>query len=162
MKKALYLLIAITLNFPPTTIAWEKASARDEAAIRDIAVSWEDAWNRHDIKALSTLVAEDVDFVNVAGIRLKNRKEFEQAHARLHQMKMKESVLTHKETHIKFVRPDLALVHVEWGMKGDRDLDGTPRQPRQGIFTWVMEKKKGTWRIIAAHNTNRSLAISSQ
>src|SRR6186713_767117 len=39
----------------------------DEQAIREIQGRWDDAWNRHDVKALSALVAEDVRFVNVAG-----------------------------------------------------------------------------------------------
>jgi ketosteroid isomerase-like protein len=40
----------------------------DEDEIRRIRARWDDAWNRHDIKALSALVAEDVRFVNVAGM----------------------------------------------------------------------------------------------
>jgi hypothetical protein len=69
-------------------------------------------------------------------------------------MQFKESVLTIKASHIKFIRPDVATAHVEWAMRGDKDPDGTPRQPRQGIFTWVLEKRNGKWLIIAAHNTN--------
>jgi len=156
MKRAPYLPIAIALIFT-LTLARPKGSSADEKAIKDIAVRWQDAWNRHDVKALSTLVAEDVDFVNVAGIWLKNRKEFEEAHTRVHQMQMKDSVLTNRETQIRFVRPDIAVVHVEWGMKGDKDPDGTPRQSRQGILTWVVEKQNGKWLIIAAHNTNLSV-----
>jgi hypothetical protein len=45
----------------------------DEDEIRTIQAGWDDAWNRHDIKALSALVAEDVRFVNVAGVVLNGR-----------------------------------------------------------------------------------------
>jgi len=47
-------------------------------------------------------------------------------------------------------------VHVSWGLKGDKDPDGSPRQPREGIFTWVAVKERGNWLIRAAQNTNRS------
>ena len=153
MKRLPSLLIAIAL-IAPLAIAQIRASASDKAAIKETATSFQEAWNRHDMQALSALVAEDVDFITVGGAWLKNRKEFEEHHARTHQVQFKESVLTIKESHIKFIRPDIATAHVEWSMKGDRDPDGTPRQPRQGIFTWVVEKQSGKWLIIAAHNTN--------
>ncbi len=53
------------------------APADDEKAIREVQALWDDAWNRHDIKALGALVEEDVRFVNVAGIVLNGRGEFE-------------------------------------------------------------------------------------
>jgi hypothetical protein len=34
----------------------------DEAAIRNIQAHWDEAWNRHEVQALSALVAEDVGF----------------------------------------------------------------------------------------------------
>ncbi len=119
-----------------------------------IAQKWQDAWNRHDMKALAALVAENVDFITVGGTWLKSQKNFEEHHATRHQMQFKESIWTTKNAEVKFIRPDVAVVHVKWGMKSDKDLDGTPRQPRDGIFTWVLEKRKGQWLIIAAQNTN--------
>jgi len=43
---------------------------------------------------------------------------------------------------VKYVKPDLAIMHIRWGIKGDFDHDGTPREPRHGIFTWVVIKEK--------------------
>ncbi|HZM90297.1 MAG TPA: SgcJ/EcaC family oxidoreductase [Blastocatellia bacterium] len=153
MKRSPALLSAIVL-IGLLAIAQTKTGTRDQGEINNLAICFEDAWNRHDIQTLSALVAEAVDFITVGGGWLKNRKEFEEHHARTHQVQFKESVLTIKKSHIKFIRPDIATAHVEWAMKGDKDPDGTPRQPRQGIFTWVVEKQNGKWLIIAAHNTN--------
>ena len=105
------------------------------------------------LEALAALVAEDVDLITVAGTWLRNRKEFEEDHAKSHQMMLKESVLTMNNTRVKFIRPDVAVAHVEWGIKGVREQDGTPRQPQKGIFTWVLEKRRGIWSIIVAQNT---------
>ena len=107
------------------------------------------------MKALSALVAEDVDFITVGGKWRKNRKEFEEHHINERsEMQKKESVWTTKNTEVKFIKPDVAVAIVEWGIKGDKDPDGTPRQPRQGISTWVVEKRKGKWLIIDIQNTN--------
>ncbi len=153
MKRVSIILIVLILIALPVA-AQTKGNAKDQEAIKSIALKWQDAWNRHDMKTLATLLAEDVDFVTVSGTWQKSPKEFEEYYAKRHEMQYKESVWTLKNTEVKFIKPDVALAHVEWSMKGDKDADGTPRQPRQGIFTWVLEKRKGNWIIIASQNTN--------
>jgi uncharacterized protein (TIGR02246 family) len=153
MRTVFALSITITL-WTCLGLAATGARRTDEQAIKQIAMDWHDAWNRHDMKSLTALVAEDVDFVNVGGKWLKGRKEFEEHHAQRHQMQFKESVWTTTDTHIRFLKPDVAVVHVNWSLRGDRDPDGTPRQPRRGVFTWVVEKREGKWLIVAAQNTN--------
>ena len=154
MNRVAILLIILTLIALPVA-AQMKGNAKDQKAIKSIALKWQDAWNRHDWKALSAFVAEDVDFIAVGGKWLKNRKEFEEHHSnKPHEMRYKESVWTTKNTEVKFIRLDVAVAIVEWDIIGDKDPDGTPRLPRQGISTWVVEKRKGKWLIISIQNTN--------
>src|SRR5687767_9282769 len=153
MNRVSILLIVLTLALP--VAAQTKGNAKDQEAIKSIALKWQDSWNRHDMQALTALVADDVDFITVAGNWRKNRKEFEEHHAnKRHEMQYNESIWTTKHIEVKFIRADVAVAHVEWIIKGDKDPDGTPRQPRQGISTWVVERQKGKWLIIATHNTN--------
>lgn len=126
----------------------------DEDEIRTIQARWDDAWNRHDIKALSALVAEDVRFVNVAGHVLNGRDEFEKLQTRTHATQFKDSVRTATGTDIKFVTADIAVAHVRWGMSGDKDADGTRRPPRNGVMMQVLVKRNGAWTIVAVQNTN--------
>lgn len=58
--------------------------AGDEAAIKQLGIKWQDAWNERDAKSMSSLVAEDIDFVTVLGPKgwLKGRAQFEEVHAR--------------------------------------------------------------------------------
>jgi uncharacterized protein (TIGR02246 family) len=143
-------LIFLGLAVSPTSAT----QADDEAAIREIQARWDDAWNRHDVKALSALVAEDVRFVNVAGQVLTGRGQFEGLQTRTHAMQFKESVRTVSGTEIKFLTPDIAVAHISWGMRGDKDADGTPRQPRHGVMMQVLMKRDGKWTVVAAQNTN--------
>jgi uncharacterized protein (TIGR02246 family) len=126
----------------------------DEDEIRKIQTRWDDAWNRHDIKALSALVADDVRFVNVAGNVLNGREEFEKLQTRTHATQFKDSVRTVTGTEIKFLTPDIAVAHIKWGMIGDKDADGTPRPPRDGVMMQVLVKRAGAWTIVAVQNTN--------
>jgi uncharacterized protein (TIGR02246 family) len=143
-------LIVVLLAVAPVS----SDQADDEKAIRAIQSNWDEAWNRNDVKALSSLVAEDVRFVNVAGQVLTGRREFEALQSRTHAMQFKESVRSVTGTDIKFLTPDIAVAHVRWGMKGDKDPDGTPRQPRNGVMMQVLMRRDGKWTVVAAQNTN--------
>lgn len=67
----------------------------------------------------------------------------------------KDSIWKTANTQIRFLKPDVAIVHVNWGITGDRNADGTPRKAsRDGIFTQVIVKQNGQWQIRASQNTN--------
>jgi uncharacterized protein (TIGR02246 family) len=126
----------------------------EEREIRAIAVRWQQAWNTHDMKALAALFTADADFVNVGARHWKGRSEIQAQHAaRLEQFIG--SVWTTKEITVQFLKPDIAVAHITWGMRGDKDPDGTPRQPREGLFTWVVVRQGGNWLVRAAQNTNQ-------
>jgi conserved hypothetical protein len=129
--------------------------AADEAAIKDLGRRWQDAWNKRDADALTALLAEDVDFVTVLGPRgwMKGHAQFHEAHARMFRTLFTDSHWTTNETHVKFIRPDLAIQRVLWSTTGDRVRHVKHGEPRNGIFTWVVEKRNGQWLIIASQNT---------
>ena len=55
---------------------------------------------------------------------------------------------------MRFIRPDLALIHWSWRIQGDKNADGSARPPRFGLITMPAEKRKGTWLVVVAQNTN--------
>ncbi|MDE1854132.1 MAG: SgcJ/EcaC family oxidoreductase [Thaumarchaeota archaeon] len=124
------------------------------AAIESLEKAWCDAWNAHDMEALTALLHPDVDFVTVGGTWLRGKKEFKEHHALYHATSFKHSTFTVNRTSVKFLRPDLALTHVRWRLEGDFNPDGTPRNPRTGIFTQILRKSGDGWLILASHNTN--------
>ena len=129
-------------------------SSDDQKAICEIERQWQDAWNRHDMKAAAALFTEDADFVNVNGRFWKGRDVIESNHVETHATMFKDSIWTTVGTSIRFLTPDVALVHVKWGLRGDTNPNGTARPPREGFFTQVFVKRNGGWLITASHNTN--------
>jgi len=154
MKKLLTLLLAGTCGCLPL-IAQDKGNASDRTAIEALGKSWQETWNRHDMEALSLLLTEDVDFVSVLGPKgwLKRRKQWLAVHAKMYTTYFTDSVWTTKETQIKFLRPNLAVAHVLWSTAGDELRHVKHGDPREGIFTWVVEKRDGKWLIVASQNT---------
>jgi uncharacterized protein (TIGR02246 family) len=120
MKSRTFLLIVLILVVLPAA-AQTNGNAKDKEAIKNIALNWQDSWNQHDMKAIAALVAEDVDLITVGGTWLKSRREFEEDHAKSHKMMLKESILTTKNTEVKFIKSDVAVAHVEWSIKGVKD-----------------------------------------
>src|SRR5271170_3190829 len=126
----------------------------DEAAVRNVPQAFAAAWAKHDGHQLAKIMSEDVDFVNVGGDWLRGRADFELYHTRLLSGRFRESELTPIETAVRFLRRDLAVLHWSWRIQGDRNEDLTPRKPRYGLFTMIVEKRGGAWLVVAAQNTN--------
>jgi uncharacterized protein (TIGR02246 family) len=128
--------------------------SQDEAEIRNVETRFQEAWNHHDAKAFANLCTEDGDVVNVVGWWWNGRSQIEKKVSDAHAFIFRESTLTHNEVHIKFLTPQIAVVHVRWSMVGHKSPDGTPGQPRKGIDTQVLQKQAGKWLIAAFHNTD--------
>jgi uncharacterized protein (TIGR02246 family) len=120
----------------------------DEKALRQIVKQLEDGWNAHDGKAFAAPFASDADYVVVNGMHIKGREEIERGHAGIFASIYKESRNVSAVKSVRFLRPDVAVVHVEWTLE--------PRpgaEKMRAINTMVMTKDGGKWSIAAFHNT---------
>jgi len=99
-------------------------------------------------------MADDVDFVNVGAGWTHGKADFELYHTRLLSGRFKESILTPRDTAVRFLKPGVGVLHWSWSVAGDRNEDLTPRKPRFGLFTMVVEKRGNAWLVVAAQNAN--------
>lgn len=129
-------------------------SAADEQAVREVADRFKLAWNTHDMNVLGSITTDDVDFVNVAGLHWKGREQVVREHAERHKVRFRNSVWTNNTIAVQFLRPDMALVHIEWQTHGDLDFDLKPWPPRKGIFSWLVMKTGVDWKIRSVQNTD--------
>jgi uncharacterized protein (TIGR02246 family) len=104
------------------------------------------------VHALAAIMAEDLDFVTVGLTWLHGRADFEKYHTRLLDGRFKEITRTVLETHVQFVRPDVAVVRHSWTIQGDKNVDGSARPQRFGLMTMVADKRNGVW-VVAACKT---------
>ena len=93
---------------------------------------------------------------------MKSQAQFKEAHVRMFKTPFTESEWTTQGVDVKFPRPDLAFARVLWSTTGDRVRQVKHGEPRQGIFTGVVEKREGTWRIIATQNTESMPVLPGQ
>jgi uncharacterized protein (TIGR02246 family) len=129
------------------------SSEEETAAIRQVEMQQQEAWNRHDAKAYANLFSEDGDCVNVVGWWWKGRAEIEKKLTAAYAFVFRESVLTITDVDVKFPAPEMAIAHVRWTMVGARTPGALPK-PQQGIQTQLLQRQKGKWLIVAFQNTN--------
>jgi uncharacterized protein (TIGR02246 family) len=138
----------------------EASAATDRGEIERLATGFTNSWNSHDMAQFAGLFAHDANFVNVVGMWWKNREEIEKAHAYSHSTFFKTSRLSGQIAGLKFLRTDVATVHILWELVGQIEPDGSVAQPRKGILLLVCGKQDGAWHIHTAQNTDIVAALT--
>lgn len=153
-----FVCVALCFLLLSATAAQAQSKA-DEEAVGKLPQEFCDAWAKHDGHTLARIMAEDMDFVTVAGTYLHGRADFETFLVRLLSGRFKDSTMTALKTTTRFLRPDMAVLHWSWKIEGDRNRDDSARQPRYGMMTLVAEKKNGNWLVVVGQNTNAVLGV---
>ncbi len=130
------------------------AQSADEQSIKAIEQVWDDGWNRHDAKMMASVLADDADFVTVGGRKFKGRAAFQAYQEQTQGAQFAASTRRTIETNVRFLTPEIGIVHTRASISGDKNRDGSTRQPREVQMTRVVMKRDGRWLVVAAHNTN--------
>ncbi len=126
---------------------------QDEEAIRRIVAEMTDGFNRHDARAATRMYAPDADFVSVRGEAAAGSMEIEEKLAAIFATRAGGAVLTTLDVKVRFVRPDVALVHVLNELGGLVALNGKKLPAHRELSIRVFVKDDGAWRVAAFHNT---------
>jgi uncharacterized protein (TIGR02246 family) len=143
---ALLALFALVLAAPP--LRAQPVNSADEAAIRENVKHLEDGWNTKSGALFAKPFAEDADYVVINGMYIKGRAVIETQHQRIFDTIYKETKIKLTVKQIRFLRPDVAVVHVS----GHRD-GPTSELTQDAMLTLVMTKEKQGWTIAAFQNT---------
>ncbi|MCT1828952.1 SgcJ/EcaC family oxidoreductase [Brevibacterium luteolum] len=120
----------------------------------DVVQRWEAAWNSADAEALAGLFAEDAEFVNVVGLWWHDRERIREAHAYGFSTIFPGSTITMGTPRVRMVGDRAATVHSKWRLCGQISTGGEPADEREGIFTFVLERREDGWIVVAAQNTD--------
>lgn len=127
------------------------ANQADEAAIRELFQQLLDDWGRGDGYAYGSRFTEDADYVAFDGSHTRGRDQIAASHQQLFDRLMKGTRLVGRVEQIRFLSPEIALVHATGGTIFPGEAQ--PRPSRNSIQTFVATKREGGWRFTAFHNT---------
>ena len=129
-----------------------KTADKDRAAIEKTVQSYMDSWNTHNVHAVAMIYAEDCDFVNNFGDVTHGRAGMEAAFGPFMTGVYSDTHQTGSVRSIRFLKPDVAAVDVDWEMTGAKNQDGTMRPTRKGMHNLIMTKQNdGSWLITLMH-----------
>jgi len=145
MMKTLVFVTLLMLGFSGQTVDTQSV---DEAAMRDSVKQMETGWNTKSGAVFAKPFAEDADYVVINGMYIKGRAAIETGHQRIFDTIYKDTTLSLTVKQIRFLRPDVAVVHVSGQRLGPgKDLN------QEAMITIVMTKQKDGWLIAAFQNT---------
>jgi uncharacterized protein (TIGR02246 family) len=124
----------------------------DEEAVRNLPQAFAAAFSGHDGHQLARLMADDIDFVTVGATWIHGKSDFEKYHSRLLNGRFHGIHMDVLQVAVRFLRPDIAIVHWSWTGTGDKNPDGSARQRRYGMMTMVAQKRSDRWLIVASQN----------
>lgn len=146
MKLALVTVLLLTI-LGNSVLAQDIRSA-DEAAIRENVKQLETGWNTKKGAVFAKPFAEDADYVVINGMFFKGRNAIETGHQQIFDTIYKDTTITLNVKQIRFLRPDVAVVHVNGHRSGP-----TKELVQDALLTLVMTKEKEVWTIAAFQNT---------
>jgi uncharacterized protein (TIGR02246 family) len=136
----------------PDGMAQTQKHSKDEDIIRRFLLERIEAFNRHE-GPQAAVYTSDADFVNVYGMWRKGPAEIEGRQKERMETVLKNAKITLIDLRIRFVRPDVAIVHQKHEMSGMLDAEGRTMPPHQELGIRVMVKEHGQWLTTAFHNT---------
>jgi uncharacterized protein (TIGR02246 family) len=134
-------------------VAQTAARSGDENAIKRICLERIDRFNSKHEPPQATEFTPDADFVNVYGMWRKGRAEIEARQGERMRTVLREARITLLDLRIRFIRPDVAVVHQTHEMSGMLNPDGQRMPPHQERSIRVLVKERGKWLTTAFHNT---------
>ncbi|MBB5913460.1 uncharacterized protein (TIGR02246 family) [Nocardia transvalensis] len=122
----------------------------DELAVRTVLDRVHAAWAAGDAAAFAAEFTPDADYVTFLGTHHLGRADIEACHVPLFEKFQKGSRLDGDITQVRFLGPDVALVHgVGAVVKGKQRRNSRNTK----VQTWVLVRRDGEWEISAFHNT---------
>lgn len=128
-----------------------EAEAIDEAVIRGLFQELLAAWGRGDGTGYGSLFTEDADYVAFDGSHTKGRRQIVSSHQELFDRWLKGTRLTGHIESLRFLSPDVAMVHAIGGTVFPGE--SKPRPSRDSIQTLIATRGTDGWRFQAFHNT---------
>lgn len=140
----------------------EVTAKDDEAALRESVLAMTEAFNARDDATLMKIATPDADFVTVVGRWTPGTSAYVQSRRSRFDGPLKNAKLRLLETHVRFIRADVAIVHVRHEISGMLDAAGNVLPAHPELSTRVYVKDGERWLMTAFHNTGLPARLQPQ
>jgi uncharacterized protein (TIGR02246 family) len=142
-----------TLGYVAMVGAQQTGAATDEQAIRQVITEMTEGFNSHDGRAATRMYMPEARLVTVRGEVMEGQAAIEKGLTSIFETRAKTAKHRTLNVSIRFLRPDVALVHVTNELSGLVAPDGAALPSHQELSLRVFAKQDGHWQVAAFHNT---------
>jgi uncharacterized protein (TIGR02246 family) len=125
----------------------------EEQAVRDLYTELMDGWNCGSGEDFAAVFTEDGDLVAFDGTHFKGREEIAPFHQELFDKWLRGSRLVGKVKDVRFLSPDVALMHAVGSMVMRGKSEPSPERDSIQTLVAVREEGREEWRLAAFQNT---------
>ncbi len=150
MKRMFILAAAMFTAVTGTALSADK-SVSDDAAIRALPQRITEGWNQGNGKTIGGVYAQDGTLVAGDGTVTRGSEAIGDYHDRLFANFLKGTRLTVEVTDVRFLTPEIALMHTYGGILWPGEQKLAPGN--DGIQSFVTVKQDGVWRVLLFQNT---------
>ena len=144
------LIFVLIISAAVTNAQKTDDKSADETAIRAQVEQMMKGWNAKNGVEFAKPFAEDADYVVINGRQIKGRTAIAKAHQGIFDTIYKNSTISYTVETIRFLRSDVAVVHVAGSLKV---TEGDSNRTTNARITLVVTKTDGKWEIAAFQNT---------
>jgi uncharacterized protein (TIGR02246 family) len=131
--------------------SWAQDTAADEEALDELHQSYKQAWENRDAAAIAALYTEDADTISETGEVASGRMAIQEAIQKELAEVPEGAHLELEHLSTQFVRPTVAVADGTWEVTGiPAPPEGQQGMPTKGLYTVVLVKQDGTWRVAAS------------
>jgi uncharacterized protein (TIGR02246 family) len=136
-----------------TTLHAVSASSGEDEAIRGAAQDYCNAWNRHDMKALGDVFADDAQWVNIVGMHWRGKTAVVAAHTAYHRTFFQTTGVDMADIESREIAPGVAAAVILLKVDPFTPPDGITRPRSEDRLSLILTKQAGRWLIAHGHNT---------
>jgi uncharacterized protein (TIGR02246 family) len=125
----------------------------EEQAVRELYTELMDGWNCGSGEDFAAVFTEDGDLVAFDGTHFKGREEIAPFHQELFDKWLRGSRLVGKVKDVRFLSPDVALMHAVGSMVMRGKSEPSPERDSIQTLVAVREEGREEWRLAAFQNT---------
>ncbi len=122
----------------------------EEQAISEVMDGMVRAWNAASGAEFAAHCEEDADFVNIYGTHVRGREAIAAGHDYIFRTIYEGSTMEGKVTQVRFLAPDIALVHVRARLQIPR---GAFAGEMNSVPSMVMRRGESGWLVASFQNT---------
>jgi uncharacterized protein (TIGR02246 family) len=121
------------------------AGPKDEEAVKKRVQEFQDAFNKHDAKALSAFWTKDGDLINPAGMTATGPAEIEKLIQSDLDNIIRGATSTFTVNKLHFIKPDVCVANMTHEFSGGKAPDGSMLPPGKALVTGIAVKQSNTW-----------------